>query len=200
MQNYSHYKPVPEWASFRRAVSVSLALNVNEVEKGGARWRVGVALTILQQRYHACLRWIYCNGTKTRSRSSISVRPRIGSRWRSNGWRSCNSAAPAGRFRMVSLKYYVWIRYFIRMVYSYYHVANANLLLPLHERSVTSVIYLITITSSSAILKCGYRARHITNRKTVIQNNKEVYNTRVTVCLFTHILDAVYLYISASSS
>ncbi|XDV13815.1 hypothetical protein PO909_002142, partial [Leuciscus waleckii] len=34
--------------SFRRAVSVSVALNANEEEKGGARWRVGVALTILR--------------------------------------------------------------------------------------------------------------------------------------------------------
>ncbi|XDV53499.1 hypothetical protein PO909_021981, partial [Leuciscus waleckii] len=41
--------------SFRRAVSVSVALNTNEEEKGGARWRVGVALTILRNGTIACL-------------------------------------------------------------------------------------------------------------------------------------------------
>ncbi len=30
-------------------------------------------------------------------------------------------------------------------------------------------------------------------------NNKEMYNTRVTVCVFTHILDAIYLYFSDSN-
>ncbi len=39
--------------------------------------------------------------------------------------------ATAGRLRMVSLKYCVWIRYFSWFVYvccySYYHVANASL-------------------------------------------------------------------------
>ncbi|XDV48209.1 hypothetical protein PO909_017661, partial [Leuciscus waleckii] len=41
--------------SFRQAVSVSVALNDNEEEKGGARWRVGVALTILRNGNVACM-------------------------------------------------------------------------------------------------------------------------------------------------
>ncbi|ROL48823.1 Alpha-aminoadipic semialdehyde dehydrogenase [Anabarilius grahami] len=38
-----------------RAVSGSVALNANEEERGGARWRVGVALTSLRLRYHALM-------------------------------------------------------------------------------------------------------------------------------------------------
>ncbi|ROK16085.1 hypothetical protein DPX16_22703 [Anabarilius grahami] len=37
------------------AISVSVALNANEEERGGARWRVGVALTSLRLRYHALM-------------------------------------------------------------------------------------------------------------------------------------------------
>ncbi len=37
------------------AISVSVALNANEEERGGARWGVGVALTSLRPRYHALM-------------------------------------------------------------------------------------------------------------------------------------------------
>ena len=40
VHNYSHYEPVPQWAFHKRAVSVSVALNANEEERGGSRWRV----------------------------------------------------------------------------------------------------------------------------------------------------------------
>ncbi|ROJ28549.1 hypothetical protein DPX16_4190 [Anabarilius grahami] len=38
-----------------RVVSGSVALNANEEERGGARWRVGVALTSLWPLYHALM-------------------------------------------------------------------------------------------------------------------------------------------------
>ncbi len=41
--------------SLGRAISVSVALNANEEERGGARWMVGVALTSLRPRYHALM-------------------------------------------------------------------------------------------------------------------------------------------------
>lgn len=59
-------------------------------------------------------------------------------------------------------------------------------------------IFLITITSSSAIWKCGYRVRHNTNSRTVIQTTKKC-TTLALQCVFTHILDAIYLYISDSN-
>ncbi|XDV29067.1 hypothetical protein PO909_032242, partial [Leuciscus waleckii] len=42
--------------SLGRAISVSVALNANEEERGGARWSVGgVALTSLWPQYHALM-------------------------------------------------------------------------------------------------------------------------------------------------
>ncbi|ROJ30582.1 hypothetical protein DPX16_1561 [Anabarilius grahami] len=38
-----------------RAISMSVALNANEEERGGAKWRVGAALTSLQPCYHALM-------------------------------------------------------------------------------------------------------------------------------------------------
>ncbi|ROL48569.1 hypothetical protein DPX16_12185, partial [Anabarilius grahami] len=41
--------------SLGRAIYVSVALNANEEERGGARWRVGLALTRLRLRYHVLM-------------------------------------------------------------------------------------------------------------------------------------------------
>ncbi|XDV29594.1 hypothetical protein PO909_032697, partial [Leuciscus waleckii] len=172
--------------SFRQAVSVSVALNTNEEEKGGARWRVGVALTIF---YHHALSNMFTLDIAMARKHAVVQTFQFDPESDPDGEATDEEVATQRLQQDVSewlvKKNYVWIRCFIRMVYSYYHVANANLLLPFHERSVTSVFILLKITSSSAILKCGYRECHITNRKTVIQITKKC-TTLALQCVYSH--------------